>query len=89
MLFKDFSILALLRWLYYSAEQNYLGILSRNICEEYLCEIILNFNQWFSRRCRFEIFLIYSSDGHLVRQSKTNWAILAEGIMRNISVKLY
>ena len=29
--------------------------------KKHLCEIILNLDQWFRRRCRLKIFLIYSS----------------------------
>ena len=35
------------------------------------------------------IFLIFSSGGHFIQQSRTVCAILIEGIMRNISVKLF
>ena len=33
--------------------------------EEQFCEIILNLNQWFRRRCRLNTFLIWSSGGSL------------------------
>ena len=36
----------------------------------------------------FETFLIYSSGGHLVWQSRTVYGIKVECIMRNISVTL-
>ena len=36
----------------------------------------------------FEDFSIFSSSGHFVQQTRTFCAILVEGIMRNISVKL-
>ena len=39
-------------------------------------------------KCRFKIFLILSSVGHLVQQSGTIRALLAEDITRNTSVKL-
>ena len=38
--------------------------------KEHLCEIILNLDQWF-KRCHVKIFLIYSSDGHLVPPSES------------------
>ena len=57
--------------------------------EEQFCEIILNLNQWFRRRCHLNAFLIYSSGGHFVRWSKTICAIFVEGIIRNISAKLF
>ena len=37
----------------------------------------------------FEDISIFSSGGHFVQRSRTVCAILVEGIMRNISVKLY
>ena len=37
----------------------------------------------------FKIFLIWSSGGPLVQRSRTICAILVEGIMGNIPVKLY
>ena len=57
--------------------------------EEQLCEIILNLDQWFRRRCRLEVFLIGSSGGPFVQWSGTICAILVEGIIRNNSVKLF
>ena len=35
------------------------------------CELILNIDQWFSRRCRLKIFLFWSSGGTFVQQSRT------------------
>ena len=40
------------------AEQFNLGNCGRGHYEKHFCEIILNLNQWFRRRCRFKIFLI-------------------------------
>ena len=57
------------------------------ILEEQFCEIILNLDQWFKRRCLLKIFLIWSSGGPFVQQNGTICAILKEGIMRNKSVK--
>ena len=54
---------------------------------EHFCEIILNLDQWF-RRCCLKRFLIWSSGSPLVRWSGTICAILEEGIMENIPVKL-
>ena len=54
-------------------------------------EIILNLGQWFRRRCRLKDFL----SGALVAfmfsggWSGTIYAILKEGLMGNIHVKLY
>ena len=55
--------------------------------EEHFCENILNHG--FRRRRRLKIFLILSSGGPVVCQSKTICAILVEGIMRYIYVKLF
>ena len=82
--FKDISYLEL--WQpFYQAELNHLGNVGRGHYEEHFCEYILNLDQRFRRRCRLKIFLIYSSDGHLVRCSGTIWAITTEGILRNSS----
>ena len=55
--------------------------------EEQFCEIILNLGQWF-RRCRLKVHIL-SSGGPPVQWSRTISAILKEGIMANIHVKLY
>ena len=52
------SILALVA--VYSAGQNRLGNFVRGPYKKQLCEIILTLEQWFKRRCRLRIFLIYS-----------------------------
>ena len=70
-------------------EQNGLCNFGRGHYEEHFCEIILNLNQWFRRRFRYKIFLIFSSDGHFIQQSRTVCVIMVEGIMINISVKLF
>ena len=51
--------------------------------EEQFCEIILNFDQWFRKRSRLKIFLIWSPGGPFVHQSGTTCTILVEGIIRN------
>ena len=56
---------------------------------EQFCEIILNLDQWFSRKSRLKIFLILSSGGPFVHRSKIICLILVEGIMRNNSEKLF
>ena len=87
-LFKDISYLEL--WQpFCSAERNHLCNFGRGYHEEQFCEIILNLDQWFRRRCILKIFLIWSSGDHFVQPSKTICAILVEGIMRNNSVKLF
>ena len=54
-----------------------------------MCEIILNLDQWFRRRCILKIFIIWSSGDHFVQPSGTICAILVEGIMRKNPVKLF
>ena len=56
--------------------------------EEQFFEIILNMDQWLSRRCRLKISLIWSPGGPFVQQSHTICANLVKGIMRNDYVKL-
>ena len=85
MLFKDISNLEL--WPpFCSAELNHLCNFGRGYHEETFCEIILNFDQWFRRRCILKIFLIWSSGDHFVQRRGTICAIVVEGIMRNNSV---
>ena len=82
MLFKGNSYLEL--WQpFCSGECNYLCNFDRGYYEEEFCEIILNFGQWF-RRCCLKDFL----SGALA-ESRTIYAILKEGIIGNIHVKLY
>ena len=85
-LFKDISYLEL--WQLFSyAELNNLCDFGRGYHKEQFCEIILNLDQWFRRRCIFKIFLIWSSGDHFVQPSGNSCAILVEGIMRNNCVK--
>ena len=72
MPFKDISYLELWGPIC-SADQNRLC----NLVEQF-CEIILNLNQWFKRKC---------SGSPFVKQSRTICAILVEGFTRNNSVK--
>ena len=84
MLFKDNSHLEL--WQpFCSAEQNHLCSFARGY-EEQFCEIILNLGEWVRRF--FKRFLIWSSGGPPVWWSMTIYAILKEGIIGNIDVKL-
>ena len=69
-------------------EQNQLFNFSRGHHEEQFCEIVLKLDRWF-RRCHLKTFLIQSSGGHFVQQSRTICSILVEGIMGNNSVKLF
>ena len=72
-------------------EQNPLCNFGRWHYGEHSLEIILNLDQWF-RRCWLNFFLeksIFSSGGHFVWQSKTVCAMLVEGRMGKIHVKLF
>ena len=87
MSFKDISYLEL--WLLFcSAERNHLCNFGRVYPEEQFCEFILNLDLWFRRRC-CKIFLIWSSGSPRVQWSGTIYAILVEGIMGNIHLKLF
>ena len=70
MSFKDISYMELWRP-FCSAEQNHLSNFGRGCYKEQFCEIILNLDQWFRRRCLLKIFLIWSSGSHFVQRSKT------------------
>ena len=65
-------------------EQNQLCNFGRVYQEEQFCEIILNLDQEIS----FKRFLIRSSGGPYVRWVGTIYAVLVEGIMGNIHVKV-
>ena len=88
MSFKDNSYLELWQPLC-SVEWNHLCNIGRRHHEVQSCEIILNLDQWFRRKCRLKVFLIWSSGSPFVQGSITICAILAEGIQRNNSVKLF
>ena len=55
MCFKDMSYLELRRP-FGSARRNHLCNFGRGYQEEQFCEIILNFDKWFSRRCHLKDF---------------------------------
>ena len=56
MLFQDISYLEL--WQpFCSIERNHLCNFGRGCYEEQVCEIILNFGQWFKRICCLKDFL--------------------------------
>ena len=86
--FKDIYHLELLRP-FCSAEQNHLCNFGRGYQEEPFCEIILNLDQRGKEEMSFKRFLIWSSDSPPIRWSKTICAVLKEGIMANIHVKLF
>ena len=63
-----------------SMEQIHLCNFGRRHHEEQFCEIILNLDQWFRRKCRLKVFLIRSSGSPFVQRSITICAILVEGL---------
>ena len=87
MSFKDIAYLELW-WPFCSVKWNHLCNFGREYQEEQFCEIILNLDQWFRRRYHLKYFLSGALTAS-VRWSKTIRAILKEGIMGNIHVKLY
>ena len=88
MSFKDISYLELWQLLC-SVDWNHLCNIGRRHHEEQSCEIILNLDHWFRRKCRFKVFLIWSSGSPFVQRSVTICSILVEGIKRNSSMKLF
>ena len=56
MSFKDISYLEHW-WPLCSAERNHLCNIGQGHYQEHFCEVVLNLDQWFSRRCHFKIFL--------------------------------
>ena len=72
---------------FYLMEPNHLCNFERGHYGEHSCEIICNSDQWFRRRCRLNIFLIYSSGRPFVQQTGTNCAILVEGILKKNPLK--
>ena len=88
MSFKDFSNLELWQPLC-SVDWNHLCNIGRRHHEEQPCEIILNLDQRFRRKCCLKVFLIWSSGSPFVQRSVSICAILVEGIKRNNSLKLF
>ena len=68
MLFKDISYIELWQTLC-SADLNHLCNSGRRYHEEQFCEIILNLDQWFRRKCHLKVFLIWSSDSPFAQHS--------------------
>ena len=60
---------------------------SREHYEEHSCGIILNLDQWLRKRC-LTIFLL-ALTANLFSEVEQFCAILVEGMMRNMSVKVY
>ena len=88
MLFKDISYLELWRHPF-SVDWNHLCNIGRRHHEEQSGEIILKFDHWFRRKCFLKVFLIWGSGSPFVQLSLTICAILAEGIKRKNSVRLF
>ena len=80
MSFKDISYLELWQPLC-SLDWNRLCNFGRRHHEEQSCEIILNLDQRFKRKCRLNVFLIWRSGSPFVQRSATICAILVEGIL--------
>ena len=72
-----------------SVDWNHLCNIGRRHHEEQFCEIILNVNPWFGRKCCLKVFLMWSSGSPFVQRSITICEILVEGIKINNSVKLF
>ena len=88
MSLKDISYLKLWQPIFL-VEWNHLCNFGRRHHEDQFCEIILNLDQWFSKRYCLKKFLIWSTVGPSVQQSGTICAILVKGIVRNNSVNLF
>ena len=82
MSFKDISYLELWQPLC-SVDWNHLCNIGRRHHELQPCEIILNFDQCFRRKCGLKVFLIWSSGSPFVQQS------LVECIKRTIFWKYF
>ena len=70
-------------------EQNHLCNFGRQHYEEQFHEFISNLGQWFRRICRLKDFLFGTLAALVFSGESTICAILKEGIMGNIHVKLY
>ena len=87
MLFKGISYLKL--WQpFCSVERNHLCNFSRGYPEGLFCDFF-EFGSVVQEEMSIKIFLIWSSGDPRVRWNVTIYAILKEGIMGNIQVKLY
>ena len=88
MSFKYISYLEL--WQpFCSADQNHLCNGGRRHHEKQFCEITMNLDPWFRRKCRFKVFFIWSSGILFVQLSVTICADFVDGIMRNNSVNYF
>ena len=71
-----------------SAECNHMCNFARWYYEKQICGIIMNLGQWFRSRCCLKEFLS-GALAALLFDSGNHYAILKEGIMGNIYLKLY
>ena len=87
MTFKDISYLELWQPLC-SVNWNHLCNFRRRHHEEQSCEIILNLDEWFRKKCCLRVFLIWSSGSPFEHQNY-HLCNLVKSIMRSNSVKLF
>ena len=72
-----------------SAERNDFNNFDRESPKEHFCEIIFkNQVHWSRRRYHFKVYCFFSSCSLFVKRSERILAILVEGHLRNISMKL-
>ena len=88
MSFKDNSYQELWQPLC-SVDWNHLCNFGRKYHKEHFCNLILNLDQWFRRKCRLKVVFIWSSASPDVQRSVTTCANLVEFNMKNNSVKLF
>ena len=68
MSFKDISYLELWQPMC-SVDWNHLYTIGRRHHEKQSCKNILHLDQWFRRKCRLKVFLIWSSGSLFVQRS--------------------
>ena len=83
MSFKNISYLELWQPLCL-VDWNHLCNIGRRHHEEQPCEIILDLDKCFRRKCCLKVFLIWSSGSPFVQRSVSICAILVEGIRGTI-----
>ena len=75
----------------FSMERNYLRNFGRRHHKEQFCKIILNLDQWYRRRCRVKIFLIWSSGSSFcsMEQNHLLETMFSQTIWENICFQWY
>ena len=58
---------------------NHLCNFGRRHHEEQFCEIILNLDQWFRKKCHLNVFLSWSSGRHFTQRRVAICTLLVEG----------